>query len=138
MKLTKPFNVQQTLTLFTGNTAASWGAVVAVLQNMYTALSQNLTLGDNIVGQYSNVSLTTASTYLNGTFNPITIPWKFASKQPPKSVLIAQITVPSSGYQLLSAQSVQWTYNDSNGTISIAYVAGLSNSSTYSLVLEIK
>jgi hypothetical protein len=128
MKITKTFNVQPN----------NWPSLIATLRDAYTALVSNLTFEDNIIGQFSTITLTTAANYTGGTFQPIVVPWNFAEKKTPQSVLVGQVIVPSSNFPLLSAVSTQWTYDSTKQVINILYIAGLNNSCQYTITLECK
>lgn len=140
MKISKPCNVSQFNSLMTGENASNWKALIAVLQEHNTALTTNLTFGDNLIGLFQSVTFTTQSNYLGGAFNPIVIPWPYASKKVPQSCTIAQVINPSNQQdRLLSAVTCQsWSYNSGNQTITVPYVTGLNNSNKYTVVFKVE
>jgi len=138
MKLSNFFNLQKEN--LPG--AADWIGVLldplnSILYSMYTAITGNLSIGDNVIGKVTDISIQTASTYSTGTFTPIRVSWDTAKYQP-RVILVGKVTKPSN----LPAQTVtvsvpSWTYDYSSQSISIPYIAGLSDSSTYQITLLI-
>lgn len=129
MKISQSFNV----------TEGSWASLINLLRTIYTALTTNLTLGDNIIGGYQTVTFTTSTNYTGGHFNPIVLPWAFASKKQPQSVIIAQLISPSNQSPLLSTATCHnWTYDTVRQQINISYISGLNNNSKYTITFEVK
>lgn len=140
MKITQPFNVTQFASLMGGAQEAGWKQLIALLRDMYTAMTTNLTLGDNFVGLYFSASITTQPTYLGGDFNPIVIPWPYASKKIPQSCIIAQVVNPSNQQdRLLSAVTCQsWSYDSLRQVVTVPYITGLNNSAKYVVVFKVE
>lgn len=139
MKLTNFFNVNRE------NLPGSddWveyllGPLNSSLYGIWQALNQNLTIGDNLIGQTTVLNVSTSSTYSSGQFTPVRVPWNFAGKQRPVHVLVTNVTQPSSQPNILNTVSIpSWTYEFSSGSIQIPYIAGLADSRSYQLTLLI-
>lgn len=129
MKISQSFNVVE----------GSWASLINLLRTIYTALTTNLTLGDNIIGGFQTVTFTTSNNYTGGHFNPIVLPWAFAAKKQPQSVVIAQLLSPSNQSPLLSTAACHnWTYDSVRQQINISYISGLNNNSKYTITFEVK
>lgn len=129
MKIAKQFDVSNNIQ-----------SLVSVLREVHTALRNNLTLGDNVIGAFPQINVATAATYTGGTFQPIVLPWAYADKKSPQSVIVAQVINPSNQQdRLLSSVTCQnWTYDSVKQVINISYIAGLNNSSKYTITFEVK
>lgn len=142
MKIGKQFNVGQTIGGMQGHQPTSdqrsRQSLVGVLREFHTALRGNLTFGDNIVGQFETIEVTTSATYSGGNFSTIVVPWNFANKKAPQSVVIGQVLVPSSQAKQTVAVQPQWTYDSVKQVINVHYLTGLNNSSKYAITLEAK
>lgn len=109
----------------------------SILYTMFTALSGNLTIGDNVVGQTTAIQVTTQSNYSSGFFTPVRIPWT-STRYRPSVVLVGKVEKPSSLPAQTAAVSVpSWTYDYSSQSISIPYIAGLADNSQYQITLLI-
>lgn len=102
------------------------------MQNIYTALDQNLVIGANITGLYKVMTFRTGADYGdplvdNHGFTPVT--FLHSLKIRPQAVLVAQIGIKGSSLTIYEAVTVQWLEN--NGTISINYITGLAVSTQY-------
>ena len=104
-----------------------------------SALSGNLTIGDNVVGQLSNIQVRTSSTYISlKTFTPVRIPWAPGNKAAPKFINIGNCIVPSNQVAQTTGLSVPtWTFDFASSSIVIPYIAGLADNSTYSITVLI-
>ena len=111
----------------------------SVIQNIYLALQGNLSIGDNLIGQSSTVQVQTGSTYISsGTFSPVVVPWNAGAKASPSVVLVGRVVKPSNlPAQVLTVSVPSWTYNFSSQSITIPYIAGLADSSSYQITLMI-
>lgn len=110
----------------------------STLFSTYTALNQNLSIGDNLIGQTSRIQVVTASTYTSGVFTALLVPWQFPEKARPNHLIVSNVTQGSNQPPILNTVQVpSWTYNFDSRSISIPYVTGLANSSTYTLTLLI-
>lgn len=123
---------------------SSWiGNLLSPLTNtlgqMLLALQSNLSIGDNLIGVVSSYTFTTGAAYTGGTFTPIRIYWTPGNANLPRTVLVGQVTVPSTQATPLTAIAAHnWTYDYTSQSVIINYVAGLANSSTYTITFEVK
>ena len=104
-------------------------------EQVYNALSHNLTIGDNVVGDFYTISFTTPSTYGAGSppgFTNIKFIWNYSNIKAPEAVLIAQISPKSANTYITDAVGVPtWSYD--SGTITVSYITGLAASTTYNV-----
>jgi hypothetical protein len=143
MKITQPFNVGQAPS--SNNTSAMSGfmrSLIGILRNHNQALTGNLDLTDNIIGQFNTVEIKTLPTYANtsgNVFQPIVIPWQFANNRAPNTVLIGNVVQPSSQKTILTnGHSANWIYNPETGAITINYITGLFANGKFTVTMEIK
>lgn len=101
-------------------------------EQVYAALNQALTVGDNVVGVYRDLTFTTLSTYSTGGWTNQTINWPYRTA--PKSVTIGAIHPTDSDTVIKTAVSLDWKLTSPN-VITIRYVAGLANSTKYTATL---
>lgn len=100
-------------------------------EQVTSALNQSLTLTDNVQGAFRSAIFTTASNYNTGTFTPIKLSWGFRTS--PNAVLLGRVYLPDSPTTVITAAtSVDWNVT-SQGLINIRYIAGLANSTKYSV-----
>jgi hypothetical protein len=109
----------------------------SILYTMYTALTGNLTVGDNVVGQTTAIQVVTQGNYSSGFFTPIRIPWN-STRYRPQVVLVGKVEKPSNlPAQTVSVTVPSWTYDFGSQSISIPYIAGLADNSSYQITLLI-
>lgn len=111
----------------------------SVLGQILLALGNNLTIGDNLIGVVASYSITTGAAYTGGTFTPIRVFWTPGNQNLPATVLVGKVVVPSTQAAPLTAIAAHnWTYDYTSQSIVISYVAGLANSSAYTITFECK
>ncbi len=97
---------------------------------VYAALNQALTFGDNIRCQIKEITFSTSATYTSGDWTQITFNSNFSLGTKIIGVLILQIVTDN---QLpivdVNGQTVNWSAE--NNVIFINYISGLANSSNY-------
>lgn len=98
-------------------------------EQVYSALNNGLTLGDNIVGQIEVRSFKTSPNYIkNKSFTPIDIDWKY--KTPPRAVMIGAIRATDVDVIITNPISLDWRLIGP-GKISIRFIVGLKNGTKY-------
>lgn len=102
------------------------------MQNIYTALDQNLAIGANVIGQHKILTFRTSLDYgdplvENNGFTPVT--FKHSLKSRPQTVIVAQIAIKGSTETIYEPVTLQW--NESDGTLSVNYITGLAVSTQY-------
>ena len=111
----------------------------SVFSQVLLALQGNLTIGDNLIGVVATYTFTTSSTYSTGSFTPIRVYWTPGNQNLPQTVIVGRVAVPSTQAAPLTAVAAHnWVYDYTSQSITINYVAGLANSSTYTVTLECK
>ena len=89
----------------------------------------NITIGDNLLGKFVTQSFTTGATYTSGVFPDVS--FSADIKKIVESCQIAQIS-RDDGIIITDVISVpQWNFT--NGTCTINYIAGLDNSTKYTV-----
>lgn len=103
------------------------------LTTVYDALNKNLTVGDNIVGQYKSIRLTAGATADDNTFT-----FTHTLRQKPTGVTIVALTQVASVYTpITSAFSCSWHLSDQN-LIVIDAIPGLTNGEKYDLTVRVE
>lgn len=142
MAIVPPFVPQQPDVLGGGKDVPEWFKNFLRQYNIFgIALSAGirggLDIGDNLVGIRSGyIKLTTGPKYTSGVFTPILLSWSseisFKSTGPDEvrvgnclpannSVITSAVTIPT------------FSFNSNNNSISIPYITGLANSTTYNI-----
>lgn len=105
------------------------GPLNSFMDSVTRGLNKNITFQENIRGAIKDLEFTTSSTYNTGTFTPVTFTYGGGALRP-QGVVILQLR-QENGAIIKTAISLSWS--ESNGSISIDYVAGLANSTRYFL-----
>lgn len=115
------------------------GPLNSSFNQIQLALSGNLTIGDNLVGQLSSSTVKTGNTYISAkTFTPIRIPWVPGNKASPKFINIGNCVVPSNQAPQTKGLSIpSWTFDFASSSIVIPYIDGLTDNSTYFITILI-
>lgn len=139
MKITARASLAQTVENTGNNISALVRTLSAIIRDYQQALSGNLTLGDNVTGQFNTITVETQPLYANGKFQAVVVPWLAPQVKAPQSVLVGQVVQPASQNTVLTTgHSVAWSYNSTNSTINISYITGLLPKSKYTITLESK
>lgn len=98
------------------------------------SLFSNLSIGDNIIGAYSNpITFTTSATYTSGDFTGISFQWRYPSIRA-REMRISSI-VRSDGVPIITPVTVvQWSQPQTT-LVRADYIAGLANSTRYVVTL---
>jgi len=100
-----------------------------------SALNKNLTVGENVQGQKYTVSFATDAGYTTGSFP--TIGFQYTGGGQPNCCIVGQI-VRNDGQPILTAVSVSnWSLNINvaPAQVIVNYIAGLENSTKYTMTL---
>lgn len=99
------------------------------IQQTWSCL-QYLTIGDNIIGQYTDLDITTPADYATGGFPTTSFLWD--KKSGARSVVVVRVIPRDISEVLLTAVDInQWTQNNNN--IQIQYITGLGVSKRYTI-----
>jgi len=99
------------------------------LEQTYTLVNKNLTIGDNISGKWFTTSFSTGASYTTGAFEPILIPWDVSKSC--EAVIVGYVREASDSYTVITnAVSVDWL-QISASQVRVNYIAGLQNSKKY-------
>jgi hypothetical protein len=92
-----------------------------------SALTSNLTVGANILGEISKITINTPVGYGPGVFNTVRVPWPFTT-QAPRIVIVGNCTPAPIG-----STTVSWTYT--YGVITVQFITGLQPNKKYDINL---
>jgi hypothetical protein len=104
------------------------------MEQVYYALNKNITFSENIACNIKDLEFKSLSTYTTAIptssgFSKISFTHGLSKVS---GVLVLQLSEKGNNYTILtSASTIDWS--ESNGTIHINYITGLSDSKTYSL-----
>ena len=112
------------------------------LEQTANAVNGQLTFQSNVSGMSYSTTFATPANYLDSTgkatgkFNSFN--FQYLGKQAPSNCIIGSID-NQSGAIITNPTALQWSYNNSVNppSISITYVAGLQNSSNYSITVTV-
>jgi hypothetical protein len=102
------------------------------MESIYSAVNQNLTFQENIRSQIRTVSFTTSATYTSGAWTNINFSSGLRGIKT-QGILVLQILNTSVDNFTPLKQAVTCDWYDNSGTITIYYVTGLANSTTYTM-----
>jgi hypothetical protein len=103
------------------------------IEEIYSAFNKNLTIPENVKGQIKNLSFRTASNYESAkTFTEITYLSTIGRKT--QVLLLGYVEEIGTPKKKHDAITVSW-YDNNDGTISIHYISGLSNSKNYNITV---
>lgn len=98
------------------------------IEQIYTAFNKNISIPENVASQLVQLDINTTATYSGGNF-PSTVFKRTLSKKA-NLVIIGQVKDLSNNEFVFTAGGYP-SWEDNNGTISIYYIPGLSNSKKY-------
>ncbi len=110
------------------------GPMNTFMQGVWIALSGNLTIGENILGQQKTMRFRTGADYGdpledNHGFTAFSFKHSLRSRKP-TSVLIGQVWDEDNiGTPIYDPVSLSWS--EANGNVTISYITGLAVSSNY-------
>jgi len=91
---------------------------------------QNLTVGQNIIGTFANISVETSATYSSGEFPRTFVQWNF--KKSVEGVWIAQCR-NAEGNIVVNTTPITVDWVQTPNGIQILYVTGLTDSTKYNI-----
>lgn len=100
-----------------------------------TAFTKNLVIGQNVQGQKFSTSFSTPSNYSSGGFNPLL--FQYSGGGQPTCLLIGAISREDGAALLNPITITDWFANINRSPIQVTvnYIAGLSTSTNYNIVL---
>ncbi len=93
---------------------------------------QNLTIGQNVIGRFINVQITTLATYAAGDFTQTDVQWGF--KKNVEGVMVTNTRLVS-GNLVVNTQAITCDWVQTATGIRILYIAGLQPSTRYNVTL---
>jgi hypothetical protein len=103
------------------------------IEEVYSAFNKNLTIPENVKGQIKNLSFRTASNYTSSKeFTEITYLNTLGRKT--QILLLGYVEEIGTPKKQHDAITVSW-YDNNDGTVTIHYITGLSNSKNYNITV---
>lgn len=104
-------------------------------ESVVRLLNKGLVVGQNVSGMVFKASFTTSSTYTTGTWVPIRFNWAGALSIAPAACFIGAISQTTPAATVVDPVSLDWSFDNSvsPSQVVINYVAGLKNSTKYSV-----
>jgi hypothetical protein len=103
------------------------------MEEIYSAMNRNLTIPENVKGQFIELEFKTLANYTNqSAFTELTVLNKTGQKL--RALLLSQITKKTNPRHNFTTVNINWVDNN-NGTITIYFISGLENSTDYKVVL---
>jgi len=103
------------------------------MESMYSAVNKNLTFQENFISQIRTITFTTSATYTaSGTWVPVTFPSGLRGTRA-QGVLVLQAlnTTADNFTPLKKAVTCDWL--DNGETITLYFVSGLADSTSYTV-----
>jgi hypothetical protein len=103
------------------------------IEEVYSAFNKNLTIPENVKGQIKNLSFRTSSSYTSSKeFTEITYLNTLGRKT--QILLLGYVEEIGTPKKKHDAITVSW-YDNNDGTVTIHYISGLSNSKNYNITV---
>jgi len=103
------------------------------IEEVYSAFNKNLTIPENVKGQIKNLTFRTSSNYTSSKeFTEITYLNTLGRKT--QILLLGYVEEIGTPKKKHDAITVSW-YDNNDGTVSIHYISGLSNSKNYNITI---
>jgi hypothetical protein len=103
------------------------------IEEVYSAFNKNLTIPENVKGQIKNLTFRTSSSYTSSKeFTEITYLNTLGRKT--QILLLGYIEEIGTPKKKHDAITISW-YDNNDGTVTIHYISGLSNSKNYNITI---
>jgi hypothetical protein len=103
------------------------------IEEVYSAFNKNLTIPENVKGQIKTITFRTPSTYTSAKdFTEITYLNTLGRKT--QILLLGYIEEIGTPKKQHDAITLSW-YDNNDGTVTIHYISGLSNSKSYNITI---
>lgn len=103
------------------------------IEEVYSAFNKNLTIPENVKGQIKNLTFRTASNYESAKeFTEITYLNTLGRKT--QILLLGYVEEIGTPKKKHDAITISW-YDNNDGTVTIHYISGLSNSKNYNITI---
>lgn len=103
------------------------------IEEVYSAFNKNLTIPENVKGQIKNLTFRTSSNYTSSKeFTEITYLNTLGRKT--QILLLGYVEEIGTPKKKHDAITISW-YDNNDGTVSIHYISGLSNSKNYNITI---
>ncbi len=103
------------------------------IEEVYSAFNKNLTIPENVKGQIKNLTFRTSSSYTSSKdFTEITYFNTLGRKT--QILLLGYIEEIGTPKKKHDAITISW-YDNNDGTVTIHYISGLSNSKNYNITI---
>jgi len=103
------------------------------IEEVYSAFNKNLTIPENVKGQIKNLTFRTSSSYTSSKeFTEITYLNTLGRKT--QILLLGYVEEIGTPKKKHDAITISW-YDNNDGTVTIHYISGLSNSKNYNITI---
>jgi len=104
------------------------------IEEVYSAFNKNLTIPENVKGQIKNLSFRTASNYTSSSKEFTEITYLNTLGRKTQILLLGYVEEIGTPKKKHDAITVSW-YDNNDGTVTIHYISGLSNSKNYNITV---
>lgn len=104
------------------------------IEEVYSAFNKNLTIPENVKGQIKNLTFRTSSSYTSSSKEFTEITYLNTLGRKTQILLLGYIEEIGTPKKKHDAITISW-YDNNDGTVTIHYISGLSNSKNYNITI---
>ncbi len=104
------------------------------IEEVYSAFNKNLTIPENVKGQIKNLTFRTSSSYTSASKDFTEITYLNTLGRKTQILLLGYIEEIGTPKKKHDAITISW-YDNNDGTVTIHYISGLSNSKNYNITI---
>jgi hypothetical protein len=104
------------------------------IEEVYSAFNKNLTIPENVKGQIKNLTFRTSSNYTSASKEFTEITYLNTLGRKTQILLLGYVEEIGTPKKKHDAITVSW-YDNNDGTVTIHYISGLSNSKNYNITV---
>jgi hypothetical protein len=104
------------------------------IEEVYSAFNKNLTIPENVKGQIKNLTFRTSSNYTSASKDFTEITYLNTLGRKTQILLLGYVEEIGTPKKKHDAITVSW-YDNNDGTVTIHYISGLSNSKNYNITV---
>ena len=104
------------------------------IEEVYSAFNRNLTIPENVKGQIKILSFRTSSNYTSASKDFTEITYLNTLGRKTQILLLGYVEEIGNPKKKHDATTISW-YDNNDGTVTIHYISGLSNSKNYNITI---
>lgn len=104
------------------------------IEEVYSAFNKNLTIPENVKGQIKNLTFRTPANYTSGAKGFPEITYLNTLGRKTQILILGYIEEIGNPKKKHDPATISW-YDNNDGTVSIQYITGLSNSKEYNITI---